>query len=153
MSLFVATGSNPPATIHNNGFFPSIDTDDFVKTQKLDATFSPDRVTFALTLAITDANRALMAWQVIKEAAGYVELGDVPAVSVNNESTLITLYKQAVFSFAKANLLEKYRDYDTTNQGGKKADILEPNIDIHRRDARWAIADLQNKPRTVVELI
>ncbi len=150
---FVASGVNPSVTINNNGFFPNIDTDDFVKTQKLDATFTNERLVFALTLAITDANRALNSWQVAKETAGYSALTDVPAVSVNNVSTLVTFYKQAVYSFTKANLLEKYRDYDTTNQGGKKADNLEPNIDIHRRDARWAIADLQNKSRTVVELI
>ena len=112
-----------------------------MKTQKLDATFTNERLVFALTLAITDANRALNSWQVAKETAGYSALTDVPAVSVNNVSTLVTFYKQAVYSFTKANLLEKYRDYDTTNQGGKKADNLEPNIDIHRRDARWAIAD------------
>ena len=150
---FVASGVNASVTINNNGFFPNIDTDDFVKTQKLDATFTPDRLIFALTLAITDANRALNSWQEAKETAGYSALTDVPAGSVNNVSTLVTFYKQAVYSFTKANLLEKYRDYDTTNQGGKKADNLEPNIDIHRRDARWAIADLQNKSRTVVELI
>jgi len=151
--MFVATGTNTSKTIANNGFFPEIQTDDFVKTQKLDGVVNDDRALFALTLAISETNMALVDWQIRQEAMGYFELVNIPSSSINNESRLLILYKQAVFSFAKAHLLEKYRDFDTTASGNKKADNLEPNIDIYRRDARWALSDIQGKSRSLVELI
>lgn len=151
--MFVATGIPTPFTLTNNGFFPSINSDDFVKTQKLDGIVSDDRLVFALTLAISDANFALVDWQIRQEAMGYFELENVPSSQINNESRLVMLYKQAVFSFAKAHLLEKYRDFDTTALGNKKAENLEPNIDVYWRNARWALSDIQGKSRSMVELI
>ncbi|MBL0229486.1 MAG: head completion/stabilization protein [Moraxellaceae bacterium] len=151
--MFVATGTPTPFTLTNNGFFPGINSDDFVKTQKLDGIVSDDRLVFALTLAISDANFALVDWQIRQEAMGYFELENVPSSQINNESRLVMLYKQAVFSFAKAHLLEKYRDFDTTALGNKKAENLEPNIDVYWRNARWALSDIQGKSRSMVELI
>jgi hypothetical protein len=151
--MFVATGTPTPFTLTNNSFFPSINSDDFVKTQKLDGIVSDDRLVFALTLAISDANLALVDWQIRQEAMGYFELENVPSSQINNESRLVMLYKQAVFSFAKAHLLEKYRDFDTTALGNKKAENLEPNIDVYWRNARWALSDIKGKSRSMVELI
>lgn len=153
MSMFAATGVPTPVTINNNGFFPSINTDDFVNTQKLDGVVSDDRLLFALTLAISEANICLIDWQLAQEARGYFELELIPSTQINDTSRLLILYQQAVFSFAKAHLLEKYRDFDTTALGNKKAENLEPNIDVYRRNARWAISDIQGKQRATVELI
>lgn len=151
--MFVATGTTTSKTITNNGFFPSINTDEFVKTQKLDGITADDKLLFALTLAISNTNMELASWQLKQEAIGYFNLENVPSDQIDNTSRLIILYKQAVFSFAKANLLEKYRDFDTTALGNKKAENVETNIDAYRRDARWAISDIQGKQRSVVELI
>ncbi len=151
--MFVATGTTTHQTINNNGFFPAIRTDEFVKTQKLDGVIADDRLLFALTLAISQTNMELVSWQIKQEGMGYFNLDDVPSEPINNISRLVTLYKQAVFSFAKASLLEKYRDFDTTALGNKKAENVETNIDAYRRDARWAISDIQGKQRSVVELI
>ncbi|MCO1344221.1 head completion/stabilization protein [Burkholderia multivorans] len=54
---------------------------------------------------------------------------------------------------AKATLIERYRDYDTTGDGARRADELEPQSDELRRDARWAISDIVGRPRVTVELI
>lgn len=151
--MFVATGTASPQIITNNGFFPPINTDDFVKTQKLDGIIADDRLLFALTLAVSQTNSELVNWQIKQEGMGYFSLDDVPSSQLNNKSRLVSLYQQAVFSFAKASLLEKYRDFDTTALGNKKAENVEPNIDAYRRDARWAISDIQGKSRSVVELI
>jgi hypothetical protein len=124
-----------------------------VKTQKLDGVINDDRLLFALTLAISQTNSELVDWQIKQQGMGYLSVDDVPSEQTNNTSRLVILYKQAVFSFAKASLLEKYRDFDTTALGNKKAENLEPNIDVYRRDARWAISDIQGKKRSTVELI
>ncbi|PTQ90291.1 head completion/stabilization protein [Agitococcus lubricus] len=151
--MFVATGHTAAHQVNNNGFFPDLSSDDFIKTQKLDGIISGDRLVFALTLAISQVNTALMDWQLSQQRDGYMSLNAVPSSSINNQSRLIALYKQAVFSFAKAQLVEHYRDFDTTALGNKKAEMLDMNIDIYRRDANWAIADIQGKSRAIVELI
>ena len=151
--MFVATGTPTAQTITNNGFFPSINSDELVKTQKLDGAISAERIVFALTLAMSDCNQSLVGWQLLQQAAGYTQLDDVPSTQINAISRLVTLYKQAVFSTAKAHLIEQYRDYDTTASGNKKAEDVGSNIDVYRRDAQWALSDMQGKSRSVVELI
>ena len=54
---------------------------------------------------------------------------------INGVSELCLLYELTVFSLAKANLSERYRDIDTQSLGQKKADSLLPTIDYYRRDA------------------
>ncbi|EBW1331267.1 head protein, partial [Salmonella enterica subsp. enterica serovar Enteritidis] len=59
----------------------------------------------------------------------------------------------AVFCNAKANLTERYRDIDTTLNGNKKADALEPSIEDLQRDAVWAIQRIKGTTHNIVELI
>ena len=57
----------------------------------------------------------------------------------------------------QAQLAEAYRDMDTLPQGaGKEPRVLsalEVRVDGFNQQLRWAIADLQDKPRTIVELL
>ena len=118
--MFVATGTTTPQTINNNGFFPAISTDEFVKTQKLDGIIADDRLLFALTLAISQTNMELVSWQIKQEGMGYFNLEDVPSEPINDISRLVTLYKQAVLVSPKLVYSEKYRDFDTTALGNKR---------------------------------
>ena len=63
------------------------------------------------------------------------------------------MYFRAVAASVGAELNEKYRAYDTTNNGGQKADELTPTIDDYRRDLRFAIRDLKKLRRLNVELV
>ena len=63
------------------------------------------------------------------------------------------LYFRAVAAAVGAELTEKYRAYDTNNNGGQKADDLTPTIDDYRRDLRFAIRDLKKIRRLNVELV
>lgn len=62
-------------------------------------------------------------------------------------------YGRAIGCSAKAVLLERYRDYDTTAAGNKKSDQLDSPVDDLRRDARWAISGILGISRNTVELI
>lgn len=83
----------------------------------------------------------------------YSSLANVPAAQINSNSRLVVLYTRAVVCTAGAELVERYRSYDTSNTGHKDADQLNPSIDELRRDARWAIRDLLGKRRSTVALI
>lgn len=150
---FSASGSYQNRDITNNGFFPTIKTSSCRATVRLDGTVTDERLIEALVLSISEVNRALAAWQTRQQAAGYTVLTQVPAPLINGESELVAHYRRAVYALTKAELIERYRDVDTTKSGLAHAEAMDPEIDTYRRDARWAISDIQSKRRLLAELI
>ena len=76
----------------------------------------------------------------------------MPAVEINGESVKVYRYRRAVYSIARALVIEGYRDVDTTPKGDKDAAALDLQREDLWRDARWGIADIQRKPRVYAEL-
>lgn len=155
MSFVVAAPpADPPETAIESGtFWPSIEPGDIRAAHRIDSTVTPARLRDALIEAIGAVNVELAAWRGAREAEGRATLDAVPADEIDTESINVHRYRRAVGCMAKALLQERYRDFDSTARGDKKADVLENPIDDLRRDARWAIADILGVGRTVVELI
>jgi hypothetical protein len=147
----VNDAQEPP--IANGDFWPEIDPAQIRDAQRIDSTITPERLRAALIEAMASANVELAAWAALQVAAGHATLAAVPAIEIDDESIHVHRYRRAVGCLAKANLIERYRDYDTTARGDRKADALENPIDDLRRDARWAISDILGVGRTTVELI
>lgn len=153
---FVVTAPTTPElepAIENGPFWPAIDPAKVRASLYIDGTVNVTRLQDVLLEAMASVNGELDAWRLIQEAAGYATLADVPSKDIGAETVILMRYRRAVGCFAKAMLIERYRDYDTTAAGNKKADQLESPIDDLRRDARWAISDILNIGRTTVELI
>ncbi len=161
MSSFIAAGQTitPPqtqTTIVNDGFYPDIDLARVRTTMRLDGTVTDDRLSEALIAAVLEANAELAALKQRVQQAGHTKLADYPADKINGTSTLLHLYLRAVSSLAKADLIEKYTDYDTTATSlddKKLVSFLAQAPEEHRRNARWAIADMLGRTRVTVELI
>ncbi|WP_273827613.1 head completion/stabilization protein [Providencia rettgeri] len=138
-------------------FWPEIKTRAFRESMRVDGTVTQSRLIEALKNAIIETNRELSSFQQQEIHLGYATLEAVPASKITHGeigvSELVILYRRAVFSTAKANLTERYRDIDTTPNGSKKADALEPNIDDLQRDAIWAIQRINGTTHNIVELI
>lgn len=153
---FVTT-SPPPEIFDNpiaNGpFWPEIDPAQIRDAQRIDGTITAERLSSALVEAISSVNAELNAWSLAQIDSGHTTLGAVPAAEVAAESVHVHRYRRAVGCLAKANLIERYRDFDTTARGDRKADAMENPTDDLRRDARWAISDILGTGRSVVELI
>ncbi|BET96450.1 head completion/stabilization protein [Xenorhabdus taiwanensis] len=140
-------------TITSGDFWPPIDTADFRATMRSDGTVTPGRLLAALKNAVIETHRELAGWQSQQISLGYHTLGRVPASQIDDESELLYLYRRAVYCLAKAGLSERYRDIDTTADGAKKADALDPTIDDLHRDAVWAIQRIKCTTHNIVELI
>lgn len=65
----------------------------------------------------------------------------------------IDLYTRAVLFSTKADLIERYKDFDLTRLGSSRAEDLSSSIDEARRNVRWAISDLMEKPRVTIEVL
>lgn len=155
---FIAHNSPAPQApeteiLVNDPFFPDLDLLAFRSAMRIDAVTTTQRARHALYTAMLDANQRLASWAERQRQSGYHTLMDVPGKAFLPHDARLHLYCRAVWSLAKANLIERYRDYDTTHAKGKDVEIEEDAAADYRRDAAWAINDIADLPRVTVELI
>lgn len=134
-------------------FWPEILLRDLRLASRIPGRTTTSRLKFVTTEAVAHVTDQLDDWRGIQESAGYSTLTDVPARMLNGESVKVYRYRRAVYSAARALLLENARDVDTTEKGDRKADALEVQTDDLWRDVRWAIADIRGTQRLFVELV
>jgi hypothetical protein len=146
----------PPAseaTIVNDGFFPDIEPAAVREAARVPTNITAPRLRAAILGAIMTAEIDLRAFAAASIAAGYTTLATVPAPQLDGESVLGIRYQRAIALYAKAELIERHRDFDMTGAGNAQADDLTPSIGELRRDALHAIRDMLGKSRTTVDLI
>ncbi|WP_432239898.1 head completion/stabilization protein [Herbaspirillum robiniae] len=150
------TTAPPVKDITNDGFFPEVSMPAMRSAMRLDQTVTDDRLRPALVDAILAVNRLLSEWKAGQVAAGVQKLELVDAPKVDGESQFVALYRRAVYSFAKADMFEGYRDYDTTAGAltdKKNMEWMDQAPDVQRRNGHWAINDILGRQRVTVELI
>lgn len=150
------SSSPDPLLVENDGWFPDIDLAHLRDAMRLDGTVTQPRLTQAIVDAVIHVNQELADWRTAQLEAGYPDMAAVPAPSVNRESTLVIHYRRAVYSTAKADLIERYRDIDSTASSLADKKSMEWQNDApedQRRNAHWAIADILGRTHTTVELI
>lgn len=147
------TPDNEEPLIESSVFWPAVDPSKIREAQRIDNTVPPLRLKAALIEAIATTNSALLSWRSAQQAAGFATLEAVPAEAIDGKSIHLHRYQRAVGCMAKALLLERYRDIDTTGKGHKDAEALTDPIDDCRRDHLHALADISGRPRNTVELI
>ncbi len=152
-SISIPTTPTAETPINSGAFWPSVTPGTIRAAHRIDGSVTPERLRDALIEAVANVTGQLTDWRAAREAAFYATLNDVPAEFIDGISILELRYRRAVGCMAKAIVLERYRDYDTSNQGDRKADATDPTIEDLRRDASWAIRDIQGLARSTVELI
>jgi len=158
---FIAT-ANPPIAgqepiIENDGWWPDIAREQLRRDIRLDGTVTPERLHLAIEAAMWEVNAELQPWQDSQIAAGYPVLEAVPSRQLGGDSIKARQYRRAIYSHVQAQLAETYRDMDTLPAGmGKEQRVLSAlalRVEGFQQQLRWALADLQDKPRTIVELL
>lgn len=139
--------------ISSGEFWPAISLADFRAVMRLDGTVTNERLEHAVTNSILQINRELSEWQLVQQSDGHSNLANVSGELINNVNAYVHLYKRAVYCFAKANLVERYNDFDSTAKGTKDSDELNDTTDSLRRDGRIAIRDILDENHVTVELI
>ncbi|MGO2147488.1 head completion/stabilization protein [Halomonas sp.] len=157
MSSFISAGTPPSDTaeqaIENNGFWPDIQPSAFRERHRLDSTITSARIESALQAGMATVNRVLRHWQQAKVDAGYATMDSLPIPVWQAPEVFRGLYLRAVFSTAHASLVEHYADFDATNSGRERGEQLANPADSYRRDAAWAISEIEGRPHSTVELI
>lgn len=141
------------APIINDGFFPDVDPALFAREMRVRDAVTPERRRRALVDAIITVGNQLAAWRDRQLLAGSATLGAVASPVIDGESRLVQLYHTAIFSEAKAKLVERYRDADITRAGKDQVEDLEPSIGELRRDSVYAVRDILGVGRVAIALI
>ncbi|QWP76094.1 head completion/stabilization protein [Lysobacter sp. K5869] len=157
MSAFIAAAPAKTApdadTLQNDGWFPNLSLSSLRLAGRIDGTVPADRLRELAMAAALAVNARLREFRAGHEGAGYASLAAVPASRIGGESRLLVLYRRAVACLLKADVIERYRDFDSTDSGQRRADDQDPAADTWRRNATWAVSDITGQTRTVVELI
>lgn len=140
------------ATVAAGSFWPVISLKDLRMAARITGGVTTTRLMHVTTEAVGHVIEQLEEWQLNQQVLGYEALQHVPAAEVNGKSVKVSRYHRAVYSIARALVIEGYRDVDTTPKGDKDAAALDLQREDLWRDARWAIADIQRKPRVYAEL-
>lgn len=140
------------STVTAGSFWPVINLKDLRLAARITGGVTTSRLMHVTTEAVAHVIEQLEEWQINQQGLGYEALKNVPAVEVNGESVKVYRYRRAVYSIARALVIEGYRDVDTTPKGDKDAAALDLQREDLWRDARWGIADIQRKPRVYAEL-
>ena len=156
MTGFIVTAPTVPANepmIVSGPFWPEIDPAQIREAQRIDGTIPAGRLRMVVIEAIATTNYSLRIWRDEQIANGISTMAAIEAEEIDHVSVLAHRYVRAVGCLAKALLLERYKDFDTSGKGDKRADMLTDPIDDCRRDHLNALADIVGRPRTTVELI
>ncbi|MCF9034723.1 head completion/stabilization protein [Acinetobacter nectaris] len=147
---FVANGTAPQSnvSIASSSFFPTIGLDDIRHDVRIDGAVPVERVKQVLLEEIIDVNRLLSSIVVEGQT-----LADLAVGTIDGKPETEILYFSAISSGVAAKIAERYRSYDSTNSGNKRADEMTENIHEYRRNKVWAIQQLKGENHTVVELI
>lgn len=141
-------GETADQIISNDAFFPNISSKKVRESLRFDGSVSDPRLIEAIENAMLDVNAMLDSLK-----GKGASLAALATSQINNKGNTEILYFRAINSYVGAHVNEKYRSYDSTSTGQKRAEDLMPTIDEYRRDLRWAIRDLLGSPRMTVELI
>lgn len=154
MTGLIANGnkSDPEKIISSDPFFPSVSSKQIREYLRFDSSLTNFRLIPAIESAIIEVNQQLEI--LINKAATLGEIS-TKTITVDDITKPITevLYFRAVSCATGAEVIERYRSYDTTNNGDQKAEKLTITIDDYRRDLRYAIRDLKQLRRLNVELV
>lgn len=153
--MFVATGPVPTEEdqITSSAFWPPVLPSAARAAVRLEGNVTAARLRHALITAIAAINAELADWRTVRQAEGYAALAAIPAEQIDDVSVLAIDYQRAVYATAKAELIERYRDFDATNAADRRADALDPTADDYRRDARLAVRRILGLSPSTVELI
>lgn len=147
---FVANGNSTPSqiVIKSESFYPDVNLDHIREIVRIEGAVTNARLQQAIIEEVIDVNRLLKS---LKDKAD--QLSDLSTSEINDQPETDYLYLSAVANGVAAKINENYRNYDSSNAGGKKAEEAELTVDDYRRNKQWAILQLLGENHTVVELI
>lgn len=140
-------------TIINDGWFPDIEPERFKLEARAADDITDDVLERSLLVAMAKANRSLRAFKAQQLGKGKSSLAAVDSTMLGGKNLFEIYYTEAVYSAAKAGLLEQYADTDTTVLASSNVDLKSASADKFYRDFTDAVETIQGRSRSTIKLI
>lgn len=95
--------------ISNDGFFPDLQVGEFVALYRIPSEYKAMVITDGLELGIIEINTQLQSFRSAITQLTLVDYCLANVETIGNEPVLIKKYKEAVFCYAKAQLLQQFK--------------------------------------------
>lgn len=139
--------------ISNESFFTDIDLNEFVVNYRAPSDLATGTIREHLIQAVTDINSRLSEFKQQCLLSGHSRLDEVPAGSIDGESTLSILYRRAVSCRAKASICRDYPTIDRRAAAENQAKSSDETESVYLRFADEAVRQILNKTDITVELL
>lgn len=142
------------ATISNDGFFPNLSLGDLQKIYRIPASAPQETVEHQLTIAMAQVNSELVDYKAAWVIKGFTTLAFAQESPEADGQKLVSVYKMAVFNWAKAELLEDFETFSRRDIANNQADQSEQVWKGCKANARRAINLLKGLNKSLsVELL
>lgn len=119
MSLTGKPAETEDGVIANDGFFPDFVLSEFLRPYRIPTEYDNEALINAIVLGIVEINKKLAPVKAAKTAEGFSTLDDYldaqDEARVNGQFELVIIYQKAVFSWAKAMLLQQFNGMNRRN--------------------------------------
>lgn len=147
------TPSPPQGIIQNQPFWPEMDLQVFSVNYRVPNDLAVETTREHLIQAMTDINLRLSEFSFEYSSQGYMNLEEVPAETVDQESILTILYRRAVSCRAKASICRDYPTIDRREPAENQAKSAPETEAVYLRFADEAVRQMMNKSDITVDLI
>ena len=137
--------------VKNNGFFPELSLSQFINMMRSDGNIDKEASQGQLQTAMIYVNSSLLKLK--KNNPQAVHFDNIKCDYYGDESENFILYRTAVFYRAKADVIGKWRNFDTTKSGHNKADQMELKMCEFLAKSNEAISKLLGKSKIFIALI
>ena len=119
MSGFVAGGTVASGQVVSDPFWPAIELDQVRARLRIDGSVSTEKLKAAVIKAAISVNRELAGFRFAQVTGGYSTLAAVPGTQIDGISERAHLYLSAIDAATAAEVVERYRSYDSTATGDR----------------------------------
>lgn len=154
MTSFSGHTAEPSTTVvQNDGWWPVLPLAALEAIYRLPEEYAEATLVEAVQLAMAWTNEQLASWKADQVEADYASMDAVPCDSLGETSLHFLHYRRAVFSYAKAYLLEQFPTINRRDAAVSNGKEDEDTAETFLAFATRAVADFLKRPSVTVELI
>jgi len=145
MSLTGKPSLTTAAPFINDGFWPDLSLGDLMNRYRIPAEYADETIQWGLTLAVTNVNLDLEAVKTQIQALGHATLNAYNTAApkqLNGVYVTVIRYQQAVFSLAKAFLLQQFNSLNRKPEAENAAKEANETEQWWRDQSQQAVAEL-----------
>lgn len=139
--------------IKNDPFYIDISVTEFIKERRIPDEFDRGNTRNTLLVSIAQINNDLKQWKDEKKQGGLDSIKDSTDPMLDGQPQLVILYRSAVFSRAKAQVLQNFETLSQRDEANNLSKSSKETYNSLLAESQRALRTLLDMGGTTVELI